>query len=142
MKERESVKKVYDEIHAPEALLRKVMEMNKKDFKFRNAVKFVAMAAAALVITVVASNGICYAATGETWIGKMKVLINGVETEQEVTWERQEDMLVGTIEMEIEEGEPCEMEIVAEDEEAERLEDTVVIAIAVVTETEKEEADE
>lgn len=140
MKERESVKKVYDEIHAPEALLRKVMEMNKKDFKFRNAVKFVAMAAAALVITVVASNGICYAATGETWIGKMKVLINGVETEQEVTWERQEDMLVGIIEMEVEEGEPCEMEIVAEDEEAERLEDTVVIAI--VTKTEKEEADE
>ena len=49
MKERESVKKVYDEIHAPEALLRKVMEMNKKDFKFRNAVKFVAMAAAVQV---------------------------------------------------------------------------------------------
>jgi len=140
MKERESVKKVYDEIHAPEALLRKVMEMNKKDFKFRNAVKFVAMAAAALAITVVASNGICYAATGETWIGKMKVLINGVEMEQEVTWERQEDMLVGTIEMEVEEGEPFEMEIVTEDEEAERLEDTVVIAV--VTETEKEEADE
>lgn len=140
MKERESVKKVYDEIHAPEALLRKVMEMNKKDFKFRNAVKFVAMAAAALAITVVASNGICYAATGETWIGKMKVLINGVETEQEVTWEQQEDMLVGTIEMEVEEGEPFEMEIVSEDEEAERLEDTVVIAV--VTETEKEEADE
>lgn len=139
MKERESVKKVYDEIHAPEALLRKVMEMNKKDFKFRNAVKFVAMAAAALAITVVASNGICYAATGETWIGKMKVLINGVETEQEVTWEQQEDMLVGTIEMEIEEGEPFEMEIVTE-EETERLEDTVVIAV--VTETEKEEAGE
>lgn len=139
MKERESVKKVYDEIHAPEALLRKVMEMNKKDFKFRNAVKFVAMAAAALAITVVASNGICYAATGETWIGKMKVLINGIETEQEVTWEQKEDMLVGTIEMEVEEGEPFEMEIVAE-EEAERLEDTVVIAV--VTETEKEEAGE
>lgn len=140
MKERDSVKKVYDEIHAPEALLRKVMEMNKKDFKFRNTVKFVAMAAAALAITVVASNGICYAATGETWIGKMKVLINGVETEQEVTWEQQEDMLVGTIEMEVEEGEPFEMEIVTEDEEAERLEDTVVIAV--VTENEKEEADE
>ncbi len=139
MKERESVKKVYDEIHAPEALLRKVMEMNKKDFKFRNAVKFVAMAAAALAITVVASNGICYAATGETWIGKMKVLINGVETEQEVTWEQQEDMLVGTIEMEVEEGELFEMEIVTE-EETERLEDTVVIAV--VTETEKEEAGE
>lgn len=139
MKERDSVKKVYDEIHAPEALLRKVMEMNKKDFKFRNAVKFVAMAAAALAITVVASNGICYAATGETWIGKMKVLINGVETEQEVTWEQQEDMLVGTIEMEVEEGEPFEMEIVTE-EETERLEDTVVIAV--VTETEKEEAGE
>ena len=113
--------------------------MNKKDFKFRNAVKFVAMAAAALAITVVASNGICYAATGETWIGKMKVLINGVETEQEVTWEQQEDMLVGTIEMEVEEGEPFEMEIVTE-EETERLEDTVVIAG--VTETEKEEAGE
>jgi hypothetical protein len=139
MKEGDSVKKVYDEIHAPEALLRKVMEMNKKDFKFRNAVKFVAMAAAALAITVVASNGICYAATGETWIGKMKVLINGVETEQEVTWEQQEDMLVGTIEMEVEEGEPFEMEIVTE-EETERLEDTVVIAV--VTETEKEEAGE
>ena len=114
MKEKESIKQVYDEIHAPEALLRKVMEMNKKEFKFRNAVKYVAMAAAALAITVVASNGICYAATGETWIDKIVVYINGVETEQEITWYEEGDLIYGTMEVEMDTENPVTIEMITE----------------------------
>ena len=40
MKNRESVKRVYDEIHAPDALFGKVMEMDKKQSKVRNIVKY------------------------------------------------------------------------------------------------------
>ncbi len=44
-------------------------------------------AAAAAVICFVASNSICYAATGNTWVEKMVVYFNGeaVETDVEVT---------------------------------------------------------
>ena len=61
MSNKEDVKKVYDQIHAPEALLGKVMEMKKEKFSFRNSVKYALVAAAALVMTFVAGNGICYA---------------------------------------------------------------------------------
>lgn len=135
---KEKIRKVYDEIHAPEALLGKVMEMKKDEFKGRTAVKYIAAAVLALVITVVASNGICYAATGETWIGKMKVWINGVETEQDVTWQQDGDTLVGIMEMEVEEGEPFEMEIVTEGEETDRFEEVVIVAVT----SEKENEDE
>ncbi|MBQ9768142.1 MAG: hypothetical protein IJW37_08580 [Lachnospiraceae bacterium] len=114
MKEKESIKQVYDEIHAPEALLRKVMEMNKKEFKFRNAVKYVAMAAVALAITLVASNGICYAATGETWIDKIVVFINGEETEQAITWHEEGDRVYGTMEVEMDTENPVTIEMITE----------------------------
>ena len=135
---KDKIRQVYDEIHAPEALLGKVMEMKKDEFKGRRVVKYIAAAVLALAIMVAASNGICYAATGETWIGKMKVWINGVETEQDVTWQQDGDTLVGIMEMEVEEGEPFEMEIVTEGGETDRFEEVVIVAVT----SEKENEDE
>ncbi len=140
---KEKIRQVYDEIHAPEVLLGKVMEMKKDEFKGRRMVKYIAAAVLALAITVVASNGICYAATGETWIGKMKVLINGVETEQDVTWQQDGDKLIGIMEMEVEEGEPFEMEIVTEAGETDEFEEVVIVAVTSEKESEDEtESDE
>lgn len=140
---KEKIRQVYDEIHAPEVLLGKVMEMKKDEFKGRRMVKYIAAAVLALAITVVASNGICYAATGETWIGKMKVWINGVETEQDVTWQQDGDTLIGTLEMEVEEGEPFEMEIVTEAGETDEFEEVVIVAVTSEKESEDEtESDE
>ena len=138
---KEKIRQVYDEIHAPEALLGKVMEMKKDEFKGRMMVKYIAAAVLALVITVVASNGICYAATGETWIGKMKVWINGVETEQEVTWQQDGDVLYGVMEMEVEEGEPFEMEIATDAGVTDRFEEVVIVAVTTEADEEEDETE-
>lgn len=135
---KDKIRQVYDEIHAPEALLGKVMEMKKDEFRGRRIVKYIAAAVLALAIMVAASNGICYAATGETWIGKMKVWINGVETEQDVTWQQDGDMLVGIMEMEVEEGEPLSLEIATGGTETDKFEEVVIIAVT----TEKAEDEE
>lgn len=141
MKEAENVKKVYDQIHAPEALLGKVMEMKKDTFKFRNCMKFAVAALAALVLTFVAGNGICYAATGETLFSKIKVSINGKEVTPEVKWEERDGNMVGSFEMELdsineETGEPdsvyAQFEVLPDDvnaEDVDELEDTTVITI-------------
>ena len=141
MNEAEDVKKVYDQIHAPEALLGKVMEMKKDTFKFRNCMKFAVAALAALVLTFVAGNGICYAATGETLFSKIKVSINGKEVTPEVKWEERDGNMVGSFEMELdsineETGEPdsvyAQFEVLPDDvnaEDVDELEDTTVITI-------------
>ena len=126
------IKNVYDEIHAPEALLGKVMEMKKDEFKKRAVIKYIAAAVLALVLTVVASNGICYAATGETWIGKIKILVNGVEQEHDITWEKDGDLIFGIMEIEVEEGEPLSLEMVTDAAEAagaDSIEDVVILAV-------------
>ena len=139
---KEKIRQVYDEIHAPEVLLGKVMEMKKDEFKGRRIVKYIAAAVLALAIMVAASNGICYAATGETWIGKMKVWINGVETEQDVTWQQDGDKLIGIMEMEVEEGEPFEMEIVTEEGETDNFEEVVIVAVTTEEDKDDSESDE
>jgi len=101
MNEAENVKKVYDQIHAPEALLGKVMEMKKDTFKFRNCVKYAIAAVVALALTVAAGNGICYAATGQTLFSKIKVCINGNEVTPDVTWKEEDGRMVGSFEMEL-----------------------------------------
>lgn len=102
MNENKNIKEVYDQIHAPEALLGKVMEMKKDTFKFRKVVKFAIAAVAALVLTVAASNGICYAATGETLFSKIKFFVNEEEVEHEITWREEDGHLIGSFEMELE----------------------------------------
>jgi len=111
MKNRGSVKRLYDEIHAPDALFGKVMEMDKKQSKARNIIKYVMGTAAALVLAFVTSNGICYAATGETWVSKAIVYINGEATEQELEWHQEGDLLYSTIEVPVEEGDEARVEV-------------------------------
>lgn len=109
MKNRESIRHVYDEIHAPDAVFRKVMEMEKKKLNLRNVMKYAVGTAAALAITFVTSNGICYAATGETWISKAIVYINGEATQQEMTWHQNGDTLYGEVKVSAEDGEEVEV---------------------------------
>ena len=141
MNENKKIKDVYDQIHAPEALLGKVMEMKKDTFKFRNCVKCAIAAVAALALTFVASNGICYAATGETWISKIKVNINGNEVTPDITWQEKDGYMVGSFEMELdsvdkETGEKekafAQINVLPDGvtaEEVDELEDTVVLTI-------------
>ncbi len=111
MKNRESVKRVYDEIHAPDALFGKVMEMDKKQSKVRNIVKYAMGTAAAFALAFVTSNGVCYAATGQTWISKAIVYINGEATEQEIEWHQEGDLLYSTLEVPVEEGDEAKVEV-------------------------------
>lgn len=111
MNNKETISRVYDEIHAPDALFGKVMEMNKKDLKKRNIVKYAVGTAAALVIAMVTSNGVCYAATGETWIGKAIAYVNGEKSEQEITWHQNGDTVYGELEVSDEDGEVTQVEV-------------------------------
>lgn len=113
MKNKETIKHVYDEIHAPDALFGKVMEMdkNKKQPKARNVIKYAMGTAAAMVFAFVTSNGICYAATGETWVSKAIIYINGEATEQELEWHQEGELLYSTIEIPVEEGDDARVEV-------------------------------
>ena len=88
MKNREKMKRIYNEIHAPEAFVWKVMNMNKaketKRFKTRNVIRYAVCTLAVIATTFVTSNGICYATTGETLFSKVKVIINHQETELDI----------------------------------------------------------
>lgn len=50
-----------------------------------NITRRIAVAAVALAVGFVGSNGVCYAATGETWVEKVFIKVNGVEREATVT---------------------------------------------------------
>ena len=117
MNNQEKFKQTFDQIHAPEALLGKVMDMQmeKREFKTRNMVK-VAICAIALGIGVFgAVNGICYAATGEILVTKMKIVINGEETMQDVEWTQQGDAYHGEVVIPSEEGSSVTVLTVSDD---------------------------
>ena len=101
MSNKEYVRGAYDEIHASKELFGKVMDMNKK--KTRNIMRYAAGAVATLALAFVASNGICYAATGETWVTKVKVFVNGEETEEDMVWNQDGDYVYGEMELEVDE---------------------------------------
>lgn len=52
-----------------------------------------------MALCLVASNGICYAATGHSWVTKAIVYINGEASEQDIVMEKQEDGNVQSIDM-------------------------------------------
>lgn len=106
MKNQEKFKQTFDEIHAPEALLGKVMDlqMEKKEFKTRNLVKAAVCALAVTLGMFGAGNGICYAATGESLVTKMKIVINGEETVQDVEWKQTEEGYHGEVVIPDEDG--------------------------------------
>ncbi|MBE5882038.1 MAG: hypothetical protein E7289_07020 [Lachnospiraceae bacterium] len=99
MSNKEYVKNTYDEIHAPEALLGKVMNMNGKKNKIRKISQYAVSVAAALALVFITSNGICYAATGETWVTKAIVYVNGIEQEKDITWHQEGDVVYGEAEL-------------------------------------------
>lgn len=127
MKNRESIKHVYDEIHAPDALFGKVMEMDKKQSKVRNVVKYAMGTAAAFAIAMITSNGICYAATGETWITKAIVYINGEATEQEMEWHQEGDLLYSEIQVPVEEGDEAKVEVFSYVTDGETVPDQIAV---------------
>lgn len=106
MKNREYYQSVFDEVHVPQDVLGKVMNMGMEEKKLRKKKvwKNAMTTVAALAICFVASNGICYAATGSTWAGKVLLYINGEPTEHEVTWQEEDDVIYGKVEVEVDEG--------------------------------------
>ncbi len=131
MNNREYVRGAFEEIHAPDALIRKVINMSKKEAKKNFKLKYAVVALAAFAVAFAGSNGICYAATGETWVGKAIVYINGEKQEADIEWSQEGDTLVGEVSYEIEEGDVVEVievenadsDIVVEDVELEFFDD-------------------
>lgn len=129
MKNREKVERVYNEIHAPEALVWKVMDMSKemktKNYKTRNVVKYAVCTLAIMVVTFMASNGICYAATGESLVTKIKVTINGEEKQEDINWTKDGDTYQGEVTIPGEDG--SETTIVIDAENAEAFDTDIII---------------
>lgn len=76
----------FDEVHASDELLRKVKNMTEtKPKKKIYAIRKVLYVAAAVVVMLIASNAIAYAATGETWVEMVAVyvILNGEPQEVE-----------------------------------------------------------
>lgn len=59
-------------------------------------------ACAALLGVFVVTNGVCYAATGETWVEKATVWVNGEPQEVDVQMSKDGDTTVGTMEYTVE----------------------------------------
>ena len=74
-----------DNIHAPQELRRKVMDMTEEKIRAIRIRRLVA-AAAFLVAVVIGSNAITYAATGTGWIGRLMVSMDSSE-ENEMVFE-------------------------------------------------------
>ncbi len=117
MNNQEKMKQTYDEIHAPEGLLGKVMDlhMEKKEFKTRKLVKAAVCALAVTIGVFAASNGICYAATGESLVTKMMVVINGEETSYDVNWTQQGNVYHGEVVIPSEDGSSVTVFTVSDD---------------------------
>ncbi|MDE6233500.1 MAG: hypothetical protein K2M60_09190 [Lachnospiraceae bacterium] len=80
-------KDTFDEVHASENLLRKVKDMKRENISRikRISKKAVCTAAALAVVGFISTNAVVYAATGSTWLHKIKVSIDGKEYEAKVT---------------------------------------------------------
>ena len=125
MNNRDYVRGAYDEIHAPDALFGKVMDMKNKEvkkFDKRNVIKYAA-AFMAFAIAFAGSNGICYAATGETWVEKAYVYINGEKQEVDVTVTQEGDAAVAEMSLTVDENDDVVVSMV--DESDVSTEDTV-----------------
>lgn len=76
------VQNTYEELHAPEGLRRKVMNMTEMKAKKTgmSVGKKLAMAAAIAAVLFAGSNGVAYAMTGSTWVENVvaRISVNGV----------------------------------------------------------------
>ena len=105
-KMKDCVQSTFEELHAPDGLRRKVMNMSSNvTKKGMSAVKKLAVAAALAVVLFAGSNGVAYAMTGNTWVETVmaKISVNGVLQDVEMDVDVREDGLVvyhGTVEAE------------------------------------------
>ena len=101
MKNEKWYKETFDKVHVPDELLGKVMDMENQTKKTaKRGWRYAMGALAAAFGLFVASNGICYAATGETWVSRMTLWINGEKVEKDITWQDNGDgTFLGTVEM-------------------------------------------
>lgn len=94
-KMKEYVQNTYDELHAPDGLRRKVINMTKTEAKKTgmSVAKRFAVAAAIVAVLFAGSNGVAYATTGSTWLETVVVHfnINGVTYDAELEGEQNED---------------------------------------------------
>lgn len=104
---KECVQGTFEELHAPDSLRRKVMNMSSSNVakKRMSVAKKLAVAAALAVVLFAGSNGVAYAMTGSTWVASVmaKINVDGVLQDVEMDVEVREDGLVlyhGTVEAE------------------------------------------
>lgn len=96
-------KETFDQVHVPDKLLGKVMDMENQT-KAKKGWRYAMGALGTAFALFVASNGICYAATGETWVSRMTFFFNGEKVEKDVTWQDNGDgTFLGMVEMDSDE---------------------------------------
>ena len=107
MNNKEFYTDTFNEVHVPAAVLGKVrdMKMERAAIKRQSKLRYAVSAVAVLAVCLIASNGICYAATGDTWIQKVSFYVNGEKQELDVTMHKEGDTVVGEVTREVDEGE-------------------------------------
>lgn len=87
MKNEKWYKETFDKVHVPGELLGKVMNMeNQTEKKAKRRWRYAMGALAAAFGLFVASNAVCYAATGVTWVSQITFYLNGEKVERDITW--------------------------------------------------------
>ena len=113
-------KAMMGEVHASADLIGKVKGIPMEKTKKRGvALRLATATCAGLLGVFVVTNGVCYAATGETWVEKATVWVNGEPVERDVQMHQEGDVAVGTVEYTVEdavgEGGDIAMTMSAED---------------------------
>jgi len=120
------VQNTYDELHAPEGLRRKVMNMTEMKAKKTGMSlgKKLAMAAAIAAVLFAGSNGVAYAMTGSTWVENVvaRISVNGVWQDVEMEGVVLED---GTVQysttLDVQDEDSVEIVLVSDAAEADSL---------------------
>lgn len=93
------------EVHASADLIGKVKGIPmEKTKKHGVALRLATATCAGLLGVFVVTNGVCYAATGETWVEKATVWVNGEPVEMDVQMTQDGDVTVGTVEYTVEDA--------------------------------------
>lgn len=135
---KEYFKETFDEMHAPEGLRRKVMDMKQLDVKKmgKSVGKKLAVAAAIAAVLFAGSNGVAYAMTGSTWVETVvaKIRVNGVWQDVEMEGEVLED---GTVQysttLDVQDDEKVEIVLVSDVEGAESVSPELYIEMDTTT---------
>ena len=117
MSNQSQYKAMMGEVHASADLIGKVKGIPMEKTKKRTtALKFATATCAALLGVFVVTNGVCYAATGETWVEKATVYINGEPLDVQMS--QNGDTTVGEINYTVEdadgEGGEVQMTMISE----------------------------